>query len=357
METRKEAATKLDALAQQLKVVAPDGKERVLLEIVKTFPYLHGYWNQLLKLSNYDEQKIYEALEACPSLEMYKLAFKTRLINSDDALRQAMNTIGYHYRAGTLWAEIFQKRPESLHLLQKLVDYPLYDYAQLYQVAYETKSVSEDELSHKASKVSEEVNSLWQFESKLKRDYFHVLAIDQNELNAWVQYLKYTESLGNSSRTWQLYQRCLTVTALYPEFWIMWIRWIEISKISEIPSDSLQKVINSALHYHSHDPDIRLIASRHLEMQGKIDEAGKLLNENIPELLRFQKRHSVDISRYIGTDKLQFHQILTSHQLDPEKLFNLYEKGMCADPASYAQSLLDMGHSKEFFSVDSKLEY
>lgn len=357
METRKAAASKLESLTQVLENASHGEKEKLLLQILNEFPYLHGYWNQLLRLTNYDQQNIKRALEECPSLEMFKIALKTNFVASPDAPYQTLSRIGYHYRAGTLWAEIFEKRPDALKILPEIVDFPLYDYARLYQIAFETKSVSSDSLSHKASVVSAEVNNLWQFECKLKRDYFHVFDIDETELVTWVKYLKYTESLGNSSRTWQLYQRCLIVTALYPEFWIMWIRWIELNQKIGIPENGLSTVVSSALHYHRHDPEIRLIASRYLESENKIDEAGELLKENIVELLQFQKRHQVNISQYLGQDSLCFGDILESQPLNPSELFHLYEEGKCADPAIYAEKLRDAGCRDEFFIVDSRLEY
>ena len=58
-------------------------------------------------------------------------------------------------------------------------------------------------------KTQNEVTKRWQFESEIKRPYFHVKELDGSQLTNWRRYLEFEEAEGNFERTKFLYERCL----------------------------------------------------------------------------------------------------------------------------------------------------
>ncbi|KAF2831965.1 hypothetical protein CC86DRAFT_451629 [Ophiobolus disseminans] len=79
-----------------------------------------------------------------------------------------------------------------------------------------------DALTH----TQQEVHSRWQFEQAIKRAYFHVTELDDDELDNWRKYLDFEEKAGDFQRTCFLYERCLVACALYEEFWLRYARWM-----------------------------------------------------------------------------------------------------------------------------------
>jgi pre-mRNA-processing factor 39 len=71
-----------------------------------------------------------------------------------------------------------------------------------------------------------EVSKRWAFEEHIKRPYFHVTDVEESELANWRKYLDFEESQGDFKRIVDLYERCLTVCALYEEFWLRYARWM-----------------------------------------------------------------------------------------------------------------------------------
>ena len=58
-------------------------------------------------------------------------------------------------------------------------------------------------------KTQTETTKRWQFESEIKRPYFHVKELEGRELTNWRRYLEFEEAEGNFDRTKFLYERCL----------------------------------------------------------------------------------------------------------------------------------------------------
>lgn len=75
-------------------------------------------------------------------------------------------------------------------------------------------------------KISTETAERWNFEQLIKRPYFHVTELDEEQLTNWRNYLDFEESKGDYQRTVFLYERCLTTAAYYDEFWLRYARWM-----------------------------------------------------------------------------------------------------------------------------------
>lgn len=71
----------------------------------------------------------------------------------------------------------------------------------------------------------EEVNKRWGFEQHIKRPYFHVTEVDEEQLDLWRRYLDFEEQQRDNERIVFLYERCLVALAYYDDFWLRYVRW------------------------------------------------------------------------------------------------------------------------------------
>ena len=69
--------------------------------------------------------------------------------------------------------------------------------------------------------------TIFRYEEKLKRTYFHVKPLDQKQLRVWDQYLDWQVSQQDHQRTGVLFERCLIPCALYEQFWAKYARYLE----------------------------------------------------------------------------------------------------------------------------------
>ena len=71
-----------------------------------------------------------------------------------------------------------------------------------------------------------ETTKRWTYEQEIKRPYFHVTELDDQQLANWRKYVDFEEAEGDYTRIKFLYERCLVTTANYDEFWMKYIRWL-----------------------------------------------------------------------------------------------------------------------------------
>lgn len=55
---------------------------------------------------------------------------------------------------------------------------------------------------------------------QIKRPYFHVKPLEQDQLANWREYLDFEIEQGDQNRIRILFERCLIACALYEEFWL-----------------------------------------------------------------------------------------------------------------------------------------
>ena len=77
------------------------------------------------------------------------------------------------------------------------------------------------------TKTQQEVNKRWNYEQHIKRPYFHVTEVDEEQLDLWRRYLDFEEGLKDYDRTVFLYERCLVALAYYDDFWLRYARWMQ----------------------------------------------------------------------------------------------------------------------------------
>lgn len=185
--------------------------------------------------------------------------------------------------------------PPALTILDRIIHIPMHQYARYFE-AYTTicrqrplhEFVDEDLLNSFRSDIPQEVfgnpaaeeralrervhsyhleiyqktqmetTKRWQYESEIKRPYFHVKELDGHQLTNWRRYLEFEEAEGNFERTKFLYERCLVACALYDEFWFRYVRWLEgvggrdedIRYALQRASTTFIPIVRPAIRYH-----------------------------------------------------------------------------------------------------------
>lgn len=133
-------------------------------------------------------------------------------------------------------------------------------------------------------KTQTEVQKRWTYEAELKRPYFHVKELDHEQLLACHKYLEFEEQEGDKNRILYLYERCMSICALYDEFWFRYARWMQRQKGKEEEVRNIY--LRAAMFVPISRPGIRLQFAFFEEMQGRIDIARDLyaaILEQLPD--------------------------------------------------------------------------
>ncbi|KAF1998089.1 TPR-like protein [Amniculicola lignicola CBS 123094] len=124
------------------------------------------------------------------------------------------------------------------------------------------------ELGHKCHL---EVTKRWSFEEKIKRQWFEVSEVPEEELVNWRKYLQFEEIEGDFKRIVYLYERCLTICASYDEFWLRYARWMTAMGKEE----DVRNIYRTActIYVPIGRPTVRLNWARFEESVGNLDTA------------------------------------------------------------------------------------
>jgi len=117
-----------------------------------------------------------------------------------------------------------------------------------------------------------EVTKRWTYEQGIKRPYYHVTELDDEQLTNWGKYLDYEEAEGNYDRIKFLYERCLVTAANYDEIWFRFARWLATQ---EGKHEELRNVYQRASYVFIPiaQPAIRLSYANFEESEGRHDVA------------------------------------------------------------------------------------
>lgn len=117
-----------------------------------------------------------------------------------------------------------------------------------------------------------EVTKRWTYEQGIKRPYYHVTELDEEQLTNWGKYLDSEEAEGDYERTKFLYERCLVTAANYDEIWFRYARWLasQNGKHEEV-RNVYQRA--SCIYIAIAKPAIRLYYANFEESQGRFDVA------------------------------------------------------------------------------------
>lgn len=117
-----------------------------------------------------------------------------------------------------------------------------------------------------------EVTKRWQYESEIKRPYFHTTELEYGQLNNWRNYLDFEEQEGDMKRIICLYERCLTTAAMYDEFWFRYARWMLSQPDKEEEARNIY-IRAATMFVPISRPGIRLQWAYFEESTGRIDVA------------------------------------------------------------------------------------
>lgn len=117
-----------------------------------------------------------------------------------------------------------------------------------------------------------ETTKRWTYESEIKRPYFHVTELDNQQLANWRKYLDFEEAEGDYTRAIFLYERCLVTCAFYDEFWFRYARWMSSKEHKE---EEVRNIYQRActLYVPISRPGIRLQYAYFEESSGRVDVA------------------------------------------------------------------------------------
>lgn len=120
-----------------------------------------------------------------------------------------------------------------------------------------------------------QVAARWQYESNIKRPFFHVVYLAEEELVNWRRYLHFEEVEGNTDRVIALYERAIIPTAQYEEIWLRYTRWLVASNMIEQARIVFQR---GCYLVPIGRTDLRLSYARFEEAEGNPESAREIYN-------------------------------------------------------------------------------
>ncbi|KAL0310578.1 UNVERIFIED_CONTAM: Pre-processing factor 39 [Sesamum angustifolium] len=108
------------------------------------------------------------------------------------------------------------------------------------------------------------------FEAKIRRRYFYVTPLDNDQLDNWHLYLDFIEKQDNLDWTMNVYERCLIPCANYPEFWMRYVEFLESKGGCELANSALDRATQIFL---KNVPEIHLFSARFKEHIGDVNGA------------------------------------------------------------------------------------
>lgn len=145
--------------------------------------------------------------------------------------------------------------------------------------AYREEIIERRSKLHRAN--TSEVIVRIKYENAIKRPYFHVKALERDQLQNWHKYLDFEISEKKKKRIQVLFERCIIACALYDEMWIKYASYCD--SIGEI--DRARELYKKATDVHcSRKPGIHLAYSLFEEKHGDSSAASAILYD-------FDRRH------------------------------------------------------------------
>ncbi|KAI3466792.1 hypothetical protein Pfo_023455, partial [Paulownia fortunei] len=108
------------------------------------------------------------------------------------------------------------------------------------------------------------------FETKIRRRYFYITPLDDDQLNNWHLYLDFIEKRDNLDWAMKLYERCLVPCASYPEFWMRYVEFLESKGGRELSISALDRATQIFL---KNVPEIHLFNATFKEHIGDVNGA------------------------------------------------------------------------------------
>lgn len=231
---------------------------------LERFPLAFGYWIKYAEtefmLGNTEgAETVFErgvgSNQVSVELWAAYAQFKIRVCHNVEKMRafleRAVSHVGYHFYAHSIWdiyvdferreAEIAteNKLARLAELLSRIVRIPMHQYAKYFDLLRDiSRQLKPDEMSWIKKGKDKSINSIyvstqaetsrrWAYEQAFPRQYFHVLFVKEEDLQAWRRYLDFEESEGNLDRVRILYERAIIATSHNEEMWLRYIRFMQ----------------------------------------------------------------------------------------------------------------------------------
>lgn len=217
---------------------ALDVARSVFDKFLTKFPLLFGYWIKYAQLEQqYGDEElvktVYErAVAAFPnSIELWVqyLDLETDRDRKRALFRRASGLVGQDFLAHPFWDKYLEfcaddDQVEVVKVLEEIIHIPLHQYARYYE-KYRELGAETPESQETFQRTATRTNERWQYESRITRNYFHVVELDTDQLDNWDAYLDYMEHNAAIHETVALYERALVPGALYEGLWLRYARW------------------------------------------------------------------------------------------------------------------------------------
>lgn len=219
---------------------ALDVARSVFDKFLTKFPLLFGYWIKYAQLEQqYGDEEltstIYErSVAAFPnSIELWVqyLDLETDRDRKRVLFQRASGLVGQDFLAHVFWDKYLEfcaedDQVEVVKVLEEIIRIPLHQYARYYE-KYRELGAETGESQEVFQTTATKTNERWVYESKITRNYFHVVELDRDQLDNWDAYLDYMEQNSSRHETVALYERALIPGALYEGLWLRYARWLQ----------------------------------------------------------------------------------------------------------------------------------
>lgn len=237
-------------ISQTEALLARNGGNRQVLDVSRSvfdklltkYPLLFGYWIKYAQLEQQygdGNKSIYErAINAFPnSIELWTQYLD---LQEDDRekkkmlFKRASFLVGQDFLSHPFWDKYLEfcsqeDQVEVKKVLEIIIHIPLHQYARYYEKYRELNGGEAQETEESQQifqQTAKKTNERWPFESKITRNYFHVVELEKDQLENWDQYLDYIELNGSNEEISALYERALIPAALYDSLWLRYVRWM-----------------------------------------------------------------------------------------------------------------------------------
>ncbi|CAD6504095.1 BgTH12-05832 [Blumeria graminis f. sp. triticale] len=296
------------------------------------FPLLFGYWKKYADLEfsiagTEAAEMVFErgVASITTSVDLWTdyCSFKVETCHDPDVIRElferSANSVGLDFLAHPFWDKYleFEDRLEAsdkiFAILSRVIKIPMHQYARYFerfrQLAHNRplqELVSMEKLAQFRAEVESdgfqagpkgeleierevrlkidnfhletftstqtETTKRWTYESEIKRPYFHVTELDNQQLANWRKYLDFEEAEADYTRSVFLYERCLVTCAFYDEFWFRYVRWMSAQDGKQ---EEVRNIYQRASVFYVpiSRPGIRLQYAYFEEMSDRIDVA------------------------------------------------------------------------------------
>lgn len=219
---------------------ALDVGRSVFDKFLTKFPLLFGYWIKYAQLEQQygdDEvmKMVYErSVAAFPnSIELWLqyLDLETDRDKKRVLFQRASRLVGQDFLSHPFWDKYLEfcaedDQVEVVKVLEAIIRIPLHQYARYYE-KYRELGAETSESQQVFQTTATKTNERWTYESKITRNYFHVVELEKDQLDNWDAYLDYMEESASRDETVALYERALIPGALYEGLWLRYARWLQ----------------------------------------------------------------------------------------------------------------------------------